>query len=139
MVPTNTLTSLAILKVNVDQGGDYLEYLRPFILQVLVDHRPDIITDQIVCDYIQEQFNLVIPRRTIQMVLKRISKRHSLRRDHGKYRITGDLPDPQLTAKQSDAERHIAAVLSGLRQFSQSTIRPICSDEDAIIRTLKPL
>ncbi len=58
MVPTNTLTSLAILKVNVDQGGDYLEYLRPFILQVLVDHRPDIITDQIVCDYIQEQFDL---------------------------------------------------------------------------------
>ena len=38
---TATLTSLAILKVNLDQGNDYLDYLRPFILQVLVEHKPD--------------------------------------------------------------------------------------------------
>ena len=37
---TATLTSLAILKVTVDQKGDYLDYLRPFILQVLYDHKP---------------------------------------------------------------------------------------------------
>ena len=38
---TNTLTSLAILKVNIDQGKDYLDYLRPFILQVLVEQKPE--------------------------------------------------------------------------------------------------
>ena len=130
---TNTLTSLAILKVNVDHGKDYLEYLRPFVLQVLVEYKPDIITDQIVSDYIQKQFGLLIPKRTVQIVLKRISKKSSLKKDHGVYRITGDLPDPQLTAKQSAAEHHIATVLWGLRQFSQTTIKPISSEKDAVI------
>ena len=53
---TATLTSLAMLKVNIDQGEDYLEYLRPFVLQVLVDRNPELVTDQIVTDYIREQF-----------------------------------------------------------------------------------
>ena len=130
---SNTLTSLAILKVNIDQGKDYLDYLRPFILQVLVDHKPDPITNRVVSEYIYEQFGLKIPERAIEIVLKRISRKHFLKRDHGIYRITGDLPDPQIAAKQSGAKRHIDAVLWGLRQFSQDTIKPISSDEDAVI------
>ena len=110
---TNTLTSLAILKVHVDQGKDYLDYLRPFILEVLIEHNPDPVTDSVVRHYIREQFGLEIPKRTIQIVLKRISRRYPLKRDHGVYRITGDLPDPQITAKQTHAERHISAVLGG--------------------------
>ncbi len=129
---TNTLTSLAILKVNIDHDRDYLEYLRPFVLQVLVKHRPDPVTDQIVSDNIQKQFGLVIPKRTVQIVLKRISKGSSLKRDRGVYQITNDLPDPRLTDKQSDAERHIKAVLQGLRQFSEDTIKPISSEDDAV-------
>ena len=131
---TNTLTSLAILKVNIDHGKDYLEYLRPFVLQVLVEYGPAIITDQVVSTHIKDQFGLQIPKRTVQRVLQRISKKdHCLKRDHGVYRITGDLPDPQITAKQSHAERHIEAVLSGLCQFSNTTIKPLSSDKDAII------
>ena len=130
---TNTLTSLAILKVHVDQGKDYLDYLRPFILEVLIEHNPDPITDSVVRHYIREQFGLEIPERTIQIVLKRISRRYPLKKDHGVYRITGDLPDPQITAKQTHAERHISAVLGGLRQFSQGTIKPISSDKEAIV------
>ena len=37
-MPTNTLTSLAMLKVNIDQGRDYLDYIRPFIFHVLMEH-----------------------------------------------------------------------------------------------------
>ena len=48
-----TLTSLAMLKVHVDQGQDYLDYLRPFILQILVAHTPDPITDAVVGDHIR--------------------------------------------------------------------------------------
>ena len=131
-MPTNTLTSLAMLKVNIDQGRDYLDYIRPFIFHVLVEHSPDPITDQIVSEYIRQQFGLQIPARTVQIVLKRISRQYPLKRDLGVYRITGELPDPQLVAKQSEAERHIIAVCEGLRQFSQDTIRPISSQEDAV-------
>ena len=58
---TVTLTSLAILKVHIDQGNDYLDYLRPFILQVLVEHKPDPVTIEVVSDYIRTQFGLEIP------------------------------------------------------------------------------
>lgn len=129
---TNTLTSLAILKVNVDQGRDYLEYLRPFVLQVLVEYRPTPVTDRGVSRLIQEQFGLVIPERTVQIVLKRISKTSSLKKDHGVYQITGDLPDPQLAAKQSDAELHIKTVVQGLREFSHDKIKPFSSEDDAV-------
>ena len=129
---TNTLTSLAILKVNIDQGKDYLDYLRPFIMQILVEQKPDPVTNSVISKHIRDRFGLEIPERTVQIVLKRISKRYSLKRDHGVYRITGDLPDPQITAKQSAAERHIATILGGLRQFSQDTMHPISSDEVAI-------
>ena len=133
MMSTNTLTSLAILKVHIDQGKNYLDYLRPFILQVLIEHNPNPITDGVVRHYIREQFGLEIPERTVQIVLKRICRRYSLKRDHGRYQITGDFPDPQITAKQSYAERHIAAVLGGLRRFSQGTIKLIYSDKEAIV------
>ena len=67
MTPS-TLTSLAMLKVHVDQGHDYLDYLRPFILQVLVDHRINPVTDAVVRDWIRSDFGIEIPTRTIQVV-----------------------------------------------------------------------
>ncbi len=78
---TNTLTSLAILKVNVDQGRDYLDYLRPFILQILVEYKPDPITDTVVSKHIRERFGLEIPERTVQIVLRRLAKTHVINRE----------------------------------------------------------
>ena len=129
---TNTLTSLAILKVNIDQGKDYLSYLDPFILQVLVDHRPDPVTDKVVSRHIREQFGLEIPERTVQLVLKRMSRNRLLTKTHGVFRVSNDLPDPQITAKQSQAERRIRALSFGLCQFSQDTSRSISNPEDAV-------
>lgn len=83
VVSAETLTSLAILKVNVDHGGDYLEYLRPFILQILFGKKPDPVTDANVCNYLQTQFGLAIPERTVQIVLQRISRSGLLKRESG--------------------------------------------------------
>ena len=130
---TATLTSLAILKVNVDQGRDYLDYLRPFILQVLVDYKPDPITNSVVTGYIGEKFGLVIPERTVEIVLKRISRNHAIERKEHVYRITGDLPDPQIAVKQDKAKRQIDAVVSGLQQFSQDGRKPIRDLEHAVV------
>lgn len=127
-----TLTSLAMLKVNVDQGRDYLDYLRPFILQVLCDHKPNPVTDAFVRDHIRSDFGLEIPERAVQMVLKRLARQHPLTREHGVYRITGDLPNPGIAAEKADADRHIRAVVAGLKEFSKDTARPIASDEEAV-------
>lgn len=132
MALTNTLTSLAILKVNIDQGNDYLDYLRPFIIQVLVDYNPEPIKRSVVRDLINESFGLEIPDRTVEIVLKRISKSLPIRLEKGVYRKTGELPDPRLTSKQAEAERHMSAVIYGLKEFSRGTISPIDDDEDAV-------
>lgn len=129
---TATLTSLAMLKVTVDRGQDYLDYLRPFILQVLVDHELDPVTDRVVQDHIRRQFGLDIPERAIQVVLKRLSKKVSLKKEMGVYRITGTLPDPGIAAEKSKAERHIQAVVSGLKEFSKTTINPIPTSDEAV-------
>lgn len=127
-----TLTSLAMLKVNVDQGRDYLDYLRPFILQVLCDHKPSPVTDVVVRDHIRNDFGLEIPERAVQMVLKRLSRQHPLTREHGVYRITGELPNPGIATEKADADRHIRAIIAGLKEFSKDTARSISSDEEAV-------
>ena len=129
---TETLTSLAMLKVHVDQRQDYLDYLRPFILQSLIKHKPDSITDVAVRDLISHDFGLEIPERAIQIVLRRLSRRYPIQADHGVYRINGELPDPQIEFRRADAIRHIRAVLAGLKEFSKTTSRPIVDDDEAV-------
>ena len=129
---TTTLTSLAILKVALDHDDDYLQHLRPFVLQVLVDHRPDPVTAANVSRHIRDDYGLEIPEPTISVVLGRIAKRYPLDKHRAIYRITGDLPDPRLAAKQAESRRHIDAVLEGFRRFSQTSIRPISTDEEAV-------
>ncbi|HPF35462.1 MAG TPA: hypothetical protein PLH84_08570 [Candidatus Krumholzibacteria bacterium] len=131
MVSTTTLTSLAMLKVNVDQGKDYLDYLVPFVLQILIDQAMDPVTDTGVRDHLRTQFGLEIPERAIQIVLKRIARRRLLKRDTGVYRVAGKLPNPGITARKSEAERHIHAVLFGLIEFSKATVLPLATDDEA--------
>ena len=129
---TETLTSLAMLKVHADQGQDYLDYLRPFILQSLIVHEPDPITSVVVRDFISRDFGLEIPDRAIQIVLRRLSRRYSIKAEHGVYRIDGELPDPRIEARKADAIRHIRAVLYGLKEFSKTTSKPIVDDDEAV-------
>ncbi|MFH1915623.1 MAG: hypothetical protein ABIK45_15270 [Pseudomonadota bacterium] len=129
---SSTLTSLAMLKVHIDQGQDYIDYLRPFILEVLIIHKPDPVTDKCVSDHIRGDFGLEIPPRVVQIVLKRLSRQLPIRRNDGVYRITGELPDQRIAQKKNIAERHIKAVLAGLRGISETTPKPITSDEEAV-------
>ncbi len=116
----------------MDQGQDYLDYLRPFILQILVVHTPDPVTDTIVRDLIRADFGLEIPDRAVQVVLKRLSRQYPLKKESGVYRITGELPDPCIATKKADAIRHIQAVISGLSEFSKGTAKPIGSRDEAV-------
>lgn len=133
-MPSETLTSLAMLKVGVDRGGDYLDYLVPFVLQTLVDHKPDPVTAAQVAGHVLADFGLEIPERTIQVVIQRISRRHAnaLKRDNHVYRIQGDLPNPSIARNKADADRHIHAVVNGLIEFSKNTAKPISTEDGAV-------
>jgi hypothetical protein len=132
MATTETLTSLAMLKVKIDHGQDYLDYLRPFILQVLVDKKTDPVTDQVVRDYVQTQFGLEIPTRAVQVVLRRLSRDHPIKREGGVYRITDSLPDPGILRKKTDAERHMRAVIYGLLDFVKDRSQSIFTEDEVV-------
>ena len=122
---STTLMSLAILKVTVDRGNDYLDQLRPFITQVLADHRPDPVTPSFVQGSLRSQFGLEIPQPTIALVLGRMARRPPLQKAHSVIRIVGDIPDPGLLSKHVESRRHIDAVLAGLIEFSRTTQDPL--------------
>ena len=136
IVPTTaTLTSLAILRVNLEERrGDYLENLRPFILQTLFTHSPEPVTDTTVADHIQKDFGLVIPRRTVQRVLRRLAAdaEVNLTEDLGKLHITGRLVDPGILSNRQVVEQDIGLVLGDIRMYSQTTSKPLSGDDEAV-------
>ena len=134
-MPTNTLTSLAILKVEINRNGDYLTYLEPFVLQILADCNSDVVATGYITDSLQQRFGLAIPERTAEIVLRRLTRRKILTRANREFRITGSIPDPQLVSKQADAERHILSVINGVQRFSLESINPM-EDEDQVVEPI---
>lgn len=129
---TATLTSLAMLKINIDQGRDYLDYLRPFVLQSLAQYPEDAVTDARIQAALREQFGLEIPERAVQVVLRRLSKQDFLKREQGVYRVAGQLPDSGLEAQKANADRHIRAVVDDFIAFTKGTTHAIDSESDAV-------
>ena len=131
-MPTNTLTSLAILRVQVDQNKDYLTYLEPFVLQILADSGSSAVTSNAVAESLLQGFGLAIPERTVQVVLRRFTKRKILTRVNNELRITGSIPDPLLAEKYSAAQRHIQSVINGVKRFSSASINPMGNDAQVV-------
>lgn len=131
---TETLTSLAILKVNIDRGGDYLGYLRPFVLQVLFDKRPDSVTDHSVAEYLRTSFGLEIPVRTVQIILRRLAKSRHLRREHGVY-VLENIDDPGMAFAQERARKHIRDTLDGLIDYAHRQVG-LCLDDHRSITAI---
>lgn len=134
-MPTNTLTSLAILRVQVNHNGDYLTYLEPFVLQVLTDCGANAVTTDYVTGCLEERFGITIPDRPVELVLRRIARQRILTRENNEFSITGAIPDPQLVSKQAEAQRHIRSVISGIKKFSADSVNPI-DDEEKIVEAV---
>ena len=127
---TATLTSLAILKVNIDHGGDYLDYLRPFVLQVLADNKPERVTDVEVARFIEDQFGLVIPSRSIQIVLRRLSRENVLERSHHIF-IPNAIDDPGLHVARAEAARRIQVTIDAVVDYAGRNANLELSDDEA--------
>ena len=122
-----------MLKVNIDRGQDYLDYLKPFILDILAKENIEIINDEKIHELLLSNFGLDIPNRSIQVILKRLSKKHPIKKESGIYKVTGNLkPKTDISTQKTEVERHIKAVISGLIEFSKSTVTPIGLEEKAV-------
>ena len=129
---TATLTSLAILKVKVDHGGDYLDYLRPFVCHALAAHVGQSVTAEVARIYVETEFGLVVPLRTVEIVLRRIAREERITRSHGAYRVEKLLSTAPFDENRVKAEANIRSVIDDLRKYSASSGRAIGSDEDAV-------
>ena len=121
-----------MLKVSVDRGSDYLDYLVPFVLQILVDQKPDPVTAAAIRDQVRTLFGLEIPERAIQIVIHRISRKYPLKKIDHVYHIQGEIPNPQITTRRAQAALHMRAVVSDLMEFSKGTAKPLLTDEEAV-------
>lgn len=129
---TRTLTSLAILKVNLDRNVDYLDYLLPFISQVIIDNDIDQI-DNIsnIRNHIRSDFGLEIPERTIEIVLRRMAKKQLVKRESHSFIPTENLTDPRISSERKRVEHEIQIVLDELKKFSKTTNTIISDSEEA--------
>lgn len=126
-----TLSSLAMLKVSIDSGGDYLEYLRPYVIQVLIESQPDIVTDSTVAKHLREICGLEIPHRTINIVLQRLASQGYLKKANGIFSIAKDLPAVDNSAERAIASRRIGTVTSALVSFAKLGPKPDLTEDEA--------
>ncbi|MES1195485.1 MAG: hypothetical protein ABUL58_00880 [Steroidobacter sp.] len=126
-----TLSSLAMLKVSIDTGSDYLEYLRPYVLHILSKTPPDIVSDTSVSAKIKQICGLEIPHRTVHIVLQRLAKAGYLKKESGVYVIAAKLPHDDVAALRAEADRHISSVVERLIFFAKEQNDKTINESDA--------
>ena len=72
---TTTLTSLALLKLQIDGGDDYFDYICPFIGQMFIEYRDTPLVAEEVREGISTNFGLEIPLDVIRFVLMRMRRK----------------------------------------------------------------
>ncbi len=128
---TLTLTSLAILKVDIDERHrNYIDYLAQFVLSVLATHKPELVTDTKVAELLEEDFGLVVPTKGVQHVLRRLAKDGHVRKEHEVFYPAANLPDVGIAPKRAEAASRIQRVYDALCRF-HSTVQSEATWSDA--------
>lgn len=131
MSNSEALCSLAMLNVNINKGGDYLDYLRPYVLDVLANDPPELINDANVAAKLQNNCGLKIPSRTVQIVLQRLAKEKIIIKKSGIYIVSEELPPSDLSTDRVHASRHISLIVNELIGFATSNSGRLLTEEDA--------
>lgn len=121
METSQTLTSLAMLKVDLDQQHrNYVDYLSPFVIDALNFDRPEIISDGSVANALLARFGLQVPTKVVQHVLRRLQRKKYLELEDGILSITSSLPKSDLEQTRSKAKGHIESVITALIEEANS-------------------
>lgn len=131
MSNSEALCSLAMLKVNIDTGGDYLEYIKPYIIDILVNDPPERVTDYTVASKLLSSCGLEIPTRTVQIVLQRLAKGGLLVKKDGVFIPSDNLPESDLSAVRANASRHISLIVNELIGFARSISDRVLTEDAA--------
>lgn len=136
---STTLVSLAMLKVCIDSRKDYLDYLRPFILDIIDSRKNEGINEKQTAESLEENFGLSIPERSVQIVLRRIVKDRCLVKKDGLFVASESFPASNLQNQKAYAERNINAVISDIKKFWKDSKNIRISESDIIKSLLSVL
>jgi hypothetical protein len=127
-----TLTSLAILKVDIDEKqSDYLSYLVNFAIHILKKYEFDLINEDTVTPFFASEFGLNIPKRATHMVLRRMVHKGYLTKKDEIFSITPKLPVISIDEKRSAIQRNIEMVYKALIEFASKEFKITWTTDEA--------
>lgn len=118
-MPSSSITSMAILKVNWDNKKDFIDILVPFVAEVIRRRDWAVVSNQEVQNAVSETFGLGIPQNTIGIVLRRAAKAGYVNLTDGIYRPNAQhLSSLAFEHAESDAVRMHNLLVNNLRAFA---------------------
>ena len=128
-----TLVSIAMLKVKYDRNNqDYLDYLRPYVLQVLPEPGAQLVS-QGIADKLISEFGLKVPIQVVERLLSRISKSKAIIKQNGFFYVQSNSRDDQFEQKRIEAKGEISEVILKFKQHCQERFNLELSDEEAMV------
>lgn len=129
-----TLISLALLKARYDiEKKDVIDSLIPFVNKVILDKAPTkSFSDNQIKSWLESDFGLLIPIFSVQLILKRMSKRRIIERSHGEFNlINSDTDTHQFDSDRAKLISHHNATVSSLRDYVKTELKKKISDQEA--------
>ena len=133
MNPVDTITSLAMLKVNADlQNRDYLDYLLPFVNEAISHLNGKPVNSADVRSEIRARSGLRIPAGPVDLILRRMVRHNLLTSDHGVYYKGPKFQPVDLTSKRVAANQSMTRVINGIVVFAEARgLKPFSTDRAA--------
>lgn len=118
---TETLTSLAMLRVQIDRGSDYFDYLVPFVSHVIRIDSQKTFTPHGIQKALLKEFGIKMPQHTITKVAKRIAKRtHAIVLQDGVFKVLKEIRVTGFEADRAKARQRQVMVVASLMKFAKT-------------------
>jgi len=108
---TNTITALAILKVNWDIGKDYLEAFVTLVVECIRRDKSNVVSLPELQKSINDTFGLEIPLNPLKQILKKAAKKGFLRKEHGVFYCNKEICDK---VGFRDAQKKVEAIFDSI-------------------------
>lgn len=132
------LATLALLKVNFDQGHDHIEMFMPFVRDCVASLPNDEFGSEEIRALVRDRHELTLPESVLGTLLARSARRGELRRSEGRYRRIGlRVASPTVTEVRERIGGEHVNLATALRAFALGRGIQIESDEEALALILR--
>lgn len=127
-----TITSLAILKVNSDEGLDHLDNFVPFLTHLIkIKNYNEIIAHKLEKDF-NNEYGLVIPYHALISIINRAKKRGYIKKEFGRYfAIKEKIIEDNFAEISTNQVRKINNIIDSFRKYAFKEYNKDISTEEA--------